>query len=485
MTPRTVHAFRDDALGDHDSVALAAMVVAKEVSPGELAAAAIERAERVEPQLNALVLECFEQASEQADRLPDGAFRGVPTLIKDMSDLTGFPTRWGSDALAQAAPADHDAPEVAQLLAMGMNVLGKTSLPEFGIICSAEYPEDPPTLNPWNLDHTPGGSSSGSAAMVAAGVVPIAHAADGGGSIRIPAAACGLVGMKPSRGRIVEDPAAKVLPVRVTSHGVVTRSVRDSWAYLAAAERDFAPKGLARIGPLGRPVEGSLRIGCVSETSTGAVLDEATRRVQRETVELLESLGHHVEQLGNPISEALADDFILYYGFLTLMIRTGGPKLLDPSFDRSALTPVVRGFGDHCRRNLAKLPGAIRRLRASTGQASRLFIRNDIIITPTVGQVPPKIGHLDTALPYDELLPRVAEWACFTPWNNVTGLPAISLPLGHDDPTNLPVGMMFHAGNGNERLLLKLALQLEQAQPWRSIAATAAAAPATGAADGT
>ena len=469
MTSTTVHAVSDDALGDHDAVALAAMVAAKEVSPGELAAAAVERAQRVEPHLDALVLECFDRALAGADSLPEGAFRGVPTLIKDMSDLTGFPTRWGSAALADAGPADHDAPEVAQLVEMGMNVLGKTSLPEFGIICSAEYPDAAPTRNPWNTDHTPGGSSSGSAALVAAGVVPLAHAADGGGSIRIPAAACGLVGMKPTRGRVVEEATTKLLPVRVTTHGVVTRSVRDSWAYLAEAERLAPPRSLARVGPVGPPLDRKLRIGCVSETSTGAALDTPTRRVQAETVALLESLGHDVEELDNPISASLADDFILYYGFLTLMIRSGGPKLFDPSFDATALTPVVRGFGDHCRSNLAKLPGAIRRLRRSTAEAAQLFIRNDVVITPTVGQLPPEIGHFDTSLAFEELLPRVAEWVCFTPWNNVTGLPAVSLPVGHDEATNLPVGMMFHAGNGQERRLLELALQLEDAQPWRRI----------------
>ena len=160
---------------------------------------------------------------------------------------------------------------------------------------------------------------------------------------------------------------------------------------------------------------------------------QQTGRVQAETVALLESLGHDVEELDNPISPSLADDFILYYGFLTLMIRSGGPKLFDPSFDATALTPVVRGFGDHCRSNLAKLPGAIRRLRRSTDEAAQLFIRNDVVITPTVGQLPPEIGHFDTSLAFDELLPRVAEWVCFTPWNNVTGLPAVSLPVGHDD----------------------------------------------------
>jgi len=469
MPSTRVHAVSDDALGDHDAVDLAALVRSREVSPGELAAAAVARARRVEPALNALVLERFDEAIATAESLPEGPFRGVPTFIKDMSDLTGYPTRWGSDALAGAGPADHDAPEVAQLLAMGTNVLGKTTMPDFGIICSAEYPDGPPTRNPWNTGHTPGGSSSGAAAMVAAGVVPLAHAADGGGSIRIPAAACGLVGLKPTRGRIAEDVTGKVLPVRVTSHGVVTRTVRDSWAYLAAAEQQFRPRSLQPIGPIGAPLSSTLRIGYITDTSNGAAIDAATRRVQDETVALLESLGHQVEHMANPISASLADDFILYYGFLALMIATGGRKLFDPSFDRSALTPVVRGFGDHCRQNLAKLPGAIRRLRRSTAEASALFVRNDVLVTPTVGQVAPLIGHFDTALPYDELLPRVAEWACFTPWNNVTGHPAVSLPMGHDEVTGLPIGMMFHADGGRERLLLELAAQLEQAQPFRRI----------------
>ena len=190
--------------------------------------------------------------------------------------------------------------------------------------------------------------------------------------------------MKPTRGRIVEEATTKLLPVRVTTHGVVTRSVRDSWAYLAEAERLAPPRSLSRVGPLGPPLDRRLRIGCVSETSTGAALDTAMRHVQAETVALLESLGHDVEELDNPISPSLADDFILYYGFLTLMIRSGGPKLFDPSFDATALTPVVRGFGDHCRSNLAELPGAIRRLRPPTRQHS--------CSSATTSSSPPPLG---------------------------------------------------------------------------------------------
>ena len=241
-----VHAFADDALGDHDGVALAELVRTGERSSHELVEAAIARIEAVDAQLHGVQVRDYERA--RTARFDTAALlAGVPTFIKDNTDVAGLPTNHGS-ACFVAKPAKKDSPVTTQYLASGMVVVGKTRLPEFGFNAATEYRFDEPVRNPWNPEHSPGASSGGSGAMVAAGVVPIAHANDGGGSIRIPAACNGLVGLKPSRGRFLDGPQAKSLPLNVVAEGVVTRTVRDTAAYVAAAERYAPAVGMKPIG---------------------------------------------------------------------------------------------------------------------------------------------------------------------------------------------------------------------------------------------
>lgn len=468
MSVRRLHTFNDDALGEHDGVELAQMLRRGEVSAGELIEAAIARAELATP-LSAIVLRSFERArAETRGSKQSGAFAGIPTFIKDQLDIEGLPTRYGSEAHANARPARKTDPVVRQLFDMGLISLGKSTLPEYGMVPSTEFPTAEPTRNPWNLDRTAGGSSGGSAALVSAGVVPIAHTADGGGSTRIPAACCGLVGMKPSRGRLpnsaMQDPF-----VGITTDGVVTRSVRDTALYLAEAERLRPMRSLRPVGLNHRPSTRKLRIGAVVASPFGAVLDEATDRELHASLQLLRDLGHEVEQIEPTISKQFANDFLAFWALLGGLIAVTSRVLKDPSFDRKRLSKFTRGLGEEARKSAFSMPGVVRRLRRSAREAVEVFETLDVVVSPTLGQVAPLLGHLNIEQSYEALSPKLFDWVCFTPWANAAGVPALSLPLGFDDATSLPVGVMFTAAVGEERMLLELGLQLEQARPFRRI----------------
>ena len=463
------HAFTDD-LSRLDAVATAEAVRAKEVTPEEVVAAAIERSKAVTSELNAVAAEDYDRAIAAAKRAPTtGPFAGVPTFIKDGTDVAGLPTRNGSEALANIAPAKATAPIAQQLFDLGTINLGKSRLPEFGFIPSTEFPDGTATHNPWNLDHTPGGSSGGAAAMVAAGVVPLAHAQDGGGSTRIPAACNGLVGLKPTKGRLLPDPHARLLPVKIVFDGVVTRTVRDTAAYYREADLRYRSKKIKPLGDTSRPNARPLRIGTFTATPTGAVLDPATQRVFDETVTLLEELGHHVEPVQLPIDQQFVVDFIRYWSMLVYAVDHAGKLLYDKTFDATRLTPVTQGLAAEFASDWKGIVGTIRRLRASTAAWEVAMGSLDVVLTPTMAQLPPVLGHLSSALPYDVVFPRVIDWIGFPPLANANGAPSISLPLGHDPETNLPVGMMFSGHVGDDGLLLRLALELEAARPFPSL----------------
>lgn len=465
----SAHAFTDD-LSRLDAVATAEAVRAKEVTPEEVVAAAVERVKAVNPDLNAVAAEDYDRALAAARRAgTTGPFAGVPTFIKDGTDVAGLPTRNGTEALANVAAAKHTAPIAQQLFDMGAIGLGKSRLPEFGFIPSTEFPDGTSTHNPWNLDRTPGGSSGGAAALVAAGVVPIAHAQDGGGSTRIPAACNGLVGHKPTRGRLLPDPHGKLLPVKIVFDGVVTRTVRDTAEYYQQADRRYRSKNLKPLGDTSTPIDRSLRVGTFTATPTGAVLDGPTQRVFDETVALLEELGHRVEPVQLPIDEQFVVDFIRYWAMLVYAVDHGGKVLYDKTFDATKLTPVTHGLAAEFASDWKGIAGTIRRLRASTATFEAAMGSLDVILTPTMAHLPPVLGHLSSGLPYDVVFPRVIDWIGFPPLANANGAPAISLPLGHDAESNLPVGMMFSGHWGDDGLLLRLALQLEQARPFPSL----------------
>ncbi|NNE75076.1 MAG: amidase [Acidimicrobiales bacterium] len=467
MPVAPVHAFGADALGDHDATAIAELVATRQLQWAEVADAAIARAEAVEPHLDAIVVDTFAQA--RAARPLAGPFAGVPTFIKDMNDVVGIPTLHGSAALADAGAPTVDDPVVAQLIQLGLVSLGKTTMPEFGLTCSAEPERGVPTRNPWNTGHTAGGSSTGSAALVAAGVVPIAHAADGGGSIRIPAAACGLVGLKPSRGRLILSNTLKAQIVKIATDGVVSRTVRDTARFMSEIEKLYRNPKLPEIGVVDRPLDRPLRIAVLTDTVTGEPIDAPTQRAVDETLELLASLGHQVEPIPLAFDERFSSDFVTYWALAAFAAKKGGKRSFDPAFDPEALTPLTKGLAQHFVRNSWRTPAVLVRLQRSVRRYTEMLDGFDVLLTPTVTRVPPELGHFSLALPFEELFPRVEAWCGFTPLANATGTPAISLPLGHDDEANLPIGMMFGAHAGGERVLLQLALQLEAAQPFRRI----------------
>lgn len=478
--PPIAHTF-DDELARLDATATAEAIAAGDLSATEAAEAAIARANRVEPFINAIASERHDLALADAARpRGTGSLRGVPTYIKDMVDVAGLPTTWGSRALLGGPPAAKTTGIAAQFDDMGMVLLGKSTLPEMGFIPSTEPAHAPPTRNPWNLGHTAGGSSGGAAALVAAGVVPLAHAADGGGSTRIPAASCGLVGLKPTRGRLLPHREEQLLPVAVTVDGVVTRSVRDTARWYAEAEQRYRSRKLPPMGLVTGPSSRRLRIAAVIDLPIDVEVDAPTRAVFNDTVTLLEGLGHTVTEIPAPVDPQFAEDFLAYFELLSFLATSTAKISHGRHVQRHRFTDFTHGLAEGFRRNRKRVIGASRRLRRTTADAAELFRTYDVLVSPVLTTVPPPLGHLSMGLDHDVLLPRVVEWIAFTPLANASGTPALSLPMGSDEATGLPIGMMLGADTGNDALLLQLGFELEAANPWPTLwdAAPGAAAPA-------
>ena len=462
-----VHAFGDDALVEHDAVGLAAEIRAGRVSRREVIDAAIERTRRLDEVLTGLASERFDQARAEAERPHDGFFAGQPTFVKDNSDLAGMPTQQGTRAFL-AHPARRDGDFARMFGLVGTTAIGKTRLSEYGFSASAEFVDEPPVRNPWHTGHTSGASSAGSAAFVAAGAVPMAHANDGGGSIRIPAACNGLVGLKPTRGRVPSDRVHREMPVRIVHDGVVTRSVRDTAAFVREAERVYRDLELPPVGDVTGPGRGRLRVGLVLDSIGDRETDEETTRTVLETARLLEKLGHHVEEVDAPVPEVFADDFLNYWSTLALYLTATGRRTFNRTFDRRRHDNLTQGLARHAVRNSWRLPLSIARLRLSA-KVSKVFYRDhDVVLTPTVAKVTPELGWLNPRQSYETVMGRLLEWVAFTPLQNATGDPAISLPMGMSE-RGLPIGVQLAAGQGHDRRLLELAYELEEAKPFPRI----------------
>jgi amidase len=463
---RHVHAFGDDALGDLDTIGLVDAIQSGRVGRAEVVEAAIARTEAVNAAVNGLAYRTFDRARAEASAPSKGGFlSGVPTFVKDNVDVAGLPTMRGSDAWTPR-PADADSDFARLYLATGMTPLGKTQMSEFGFSASAEHPRIGPVRNPWNTDHTAGASSSGSGAFVAAGAVPIAHANDGGGSIRIPASCNGLVGLKPSRGRLPLDKEVSQMPIRLVANGVLTRSVRDTAAFYREAEHIWRPPKLPPIGDVTGPGKQRLRIAVITRSLVRECSAEV-RELTLKTAGLLEELGHRVDHVEKPpVPSSFADDFLLYWGLLALgqiqMSRRAA------GFDRTRLDNLTLGLDRLARRNLHRLPLAIMRLRGAQRHTARFARTYDVVLTPTLADETPPIGYLDPTADYQQIIDRLEDWVAFTPLQNVTGEPAISLPLA-ESTNGLPVGMMLSAAVGAEARLLELAYELEEARPWARI----------------
>ncbi|MGW5224089.1 amidase [Nocardia niigatensis] len=459
-----VHAFGDDALGEHDGVAIAALIRSGELSAAEVAKAARERVALVNPVLNAVVVEA-DTPLVSPDR--EALLYGVPTFVKDNTDVAGLPTQHGSAAW-RARPAKAHGPFTKQFLSTGVTVLGKSTLPEFGLNATTEFVAAEPTRNPWDTEFSSGASSGGSAALVAAGAVPIAHGNDGGGSIRIPAACCGLVGLKPTRGRHLDGPQARSMPINLVSEGVLTRTVRDTATYFAAAERFWRNPALPPVGLVEGPARRRLRIGVLSDPITGATLDPQIRAVLDDTIALLEGLGHQVRPIAYPVDLRFAEDFAAYWAMLAFLAGLTGKLSFGRSFDASRLDPFTRGLAARFRGSALRSPAVLYRLSRTRHAYAAAFRDIEIVLSPVLASLTPRLGYLSPDQPFDEVFARLLAYVNYTPFANVTGAPALSLPLGASD-SGLPIGVMFSAAHGDERTLLELGFALESARPFPGI----------------
>ncbi len=463
-----VHAFGDDALGDLDAVGLVEALHAGKVSVREVVDASIARVQQVDPQLKAMAFTAYDRARAETRDPRGGYFAGVPTLVKDNVDVAGMPTMHGADSWV-GRPAKRDGDFARMFLATGLIPLGKSQLSEYGYSAAAEHPRLGAVRTPWNTDHIAGASSAGSAALVAAGAVPVAHANDGGGSIRIPASVNGLVGLKPTRDRLAQDKMMRDQPIRIVSDGIVSRSVRDTAAFFREAEKVYRSLALPPVGDITRPGRKRLRIG-VHTSGVGRGADPDVTDLTMKTARLLEEMGHTVVEADAPVSETFPEDFLLYWAMTAMFLIRTGRRAHGRTFDKSRHDNLTLGLAAHAQRNLHRIPGAIRRLKRVPGAAEAYYQRYDVALTPTLAHETPRVGHLDPTQDYETLMDRLLEWVTFTPFQNVSGDPAISLPLAATSG-GLPMGMMFAAGAGREALLLELAFELEEAAPFAKITA--------------
>jgi amidase len=439
-----------------------------EISSVELVRLCLERIERLDPQLNAFVTVRPEEALADA-RAADAAggnapFRGVPIAVKDLTATAGIRTTYSSRAYADYVP-DFDTAVVRRIREAGFVILGKTNTPEFGTTAFTESELNGATRNPWNPELTPGGSSGGAAAAVAAGLVPLAHGSDGGGSIRIPASCCGVFGLKPSRGRVSAAPFTSL--EGLSTSGPISRSVEDAAALLdvlagyepgdpwwaPAPERPFAEELRTPPGPL--------RIAVTSAPPVEAPVDPECVAALTSTAALLTELGHDIVEATPPWTEPdLSSTFVAVWQV--------GPAL-HPIDDLSLMTPLNRGLVESARASsAADYARAVVRLQAIARRTVAFWKEFDLVLTPTLALPPVPIGwqeQVESEDPIEQLF-RNTVFAPFTAIANVTGLPAVSLPL-HWSAEGLPIGVQAIGPPAGDALLLRLAAQVEEARPWR------------------
>jgi len=462
---------------NYDALGLAELVRNKDVSPIELAECALDAISVVNPTINAVVGKVPDWPKAWERNPKDGPFYGVPFLVKDIGlQVEGLPCEMGSRLLEGAPPAPQDSHLMTRFRAAGLNTLGRTNIPEMAFNVTTEPVMYGPTRNPWNLDLSAGGSSGGAGAAVSAGIVPMAHATDGGGSIRIPAAHCGLVGLKPTRGR---TPVGPELAAPLHGLGVqfaLTRSVRDTAALLDAVQGAgsgdpfaIAPPSAPYRTALGRPPR-RLRIAFSSDGGRHARVDAECSKAVQSTARLCESLGHVVEEARPEYDEAMfhASNKILWNSSLAsgclalaaLLGREPSPANLE--------TCIWKCFQEGTGYTALDLERALFLMNSVCRQVAPFFTRYDLLLTPVMAAPPQLLGTLnsdDAKLDADAFYHSIFSHAPFTALYNMTGQPAISLPLA-TTASGLPLGMQFVASMGDEATLLQLAAQLEAAVPW-------------------
>jgi amidase len=446
-----------------DAIGLAQRIRSGDISAREAVLAALERAEAAQATLNYAILIDRPRAISALPK--DERQAVIPTFIKDLNDYKGWPTRNGSRAFENAPAAATNEAFVEAFTSMNLAVLGKTATPEFGLMCVTEPLSHGATRNPWNPDFSPGGSSGGSAAAVAAGVVPIAHANDGGGSIRIPAALTGLFGFKPSRGRLAGQKKADD-PGEIAVDHVLTRSVRDAALTMASLQSGEAEGLGAALPRLAGPIGERLRIGVVTATADGTVPDQEVMAGIARTRTLLTGLGHVVSDTKMPFNQAdFGRDFLSFWsfsaaqavGFVSKAMGPEGAARLEPltlhlARQGSALTSA----------DVQALMGRFMRYRAAY---DAMFRDIDVLLTPVLTRHAVPIGTLSHSRPPADVVADMMRLVAYTPVQNAMGAAAMSVPI-MQATNGLPLGMHFAGRRGDDARLLDLAFQLEAAAPW-------------------
>jgi amidase len=459
-----------------DATALAAAIRARKLSPLEAVNAAIARAQAVEPKLNILSEELYERARKHALAVDIAVpFGGVPMLIKDEADIAGTAKHFGSKLDKMMPPAAVNDPLVDLMEKSGFNIFGRSTMPEFGILPTTETLAYGITRNPWNLDHVPGGSSGGAAAAVASGVIPVAHGSDGAGSLRIPASNCGLVGLKPSRGRIVGDrpfiDGKRNVGSFLGESFCLSRTVRDTANMLALVEIKGAQAPYQPLRTVTGPPKKRLRIGYIMNGLGGHVPSPEVQESITKTLGLLRSQRHEVSELQWPFpGEAFVEDFTLIY-----TARAREAKKMLPA--GAEIPPaVLRGLVEPASFSMSMMSdeitdeaseAAYARIEGYSKAYFSLFDKIDILVTPVLLKPPVKIGEINGSLPVSVLMQRLNHYGDYTMLQNASGGPAISLPM-HWTKDGLPVGVQFAGRLGADYDLLELAFELEAVRPWAS-----------------
>lgn len=449
------------AIGRLDAHDQAALVRKGELDAAALTEAALLRIEALDPTLRAASHYAPEPVRARAARLPEsGAMRGVPWMPKDSLDYPGMPTRSCSRSRSGALAAS-GYPYVERLDAAGLVAVGKTSMPEFGLLGSTEPLAGPVTVNPWSAKHSPGGSSGGAGAAVAAGLVPLAQGSDGGGSIRLPAACCGIVGLKPGRDSTVRVRSRHNVEDLLVGDSLMSRSVRDTAWGFAAVHLD--PQRAMVTGPSAR----RLRIGVIEHGLRGAAPDADVAQAIRRSADLCASLGHGVEKVDWPIDGAAFlrsfEDLWTHLGadcVDAVRAVSGGRRLED------LIEPWTLALGRRAETlPFGVLEAAYRQLANLPAQLAQFHTQYDVVLSPVTSTPAPLLGAYGPSVPAEELMETMFAWIPYTPLQNMAGTPAISLPL-FTAANGLPVGSMFAADRGQEDTLLALAYELEAALPW-------------------
>ena len=455
----------------------AELIRAGEVSARELVEESLRAIEALNDELNAFVTLAADRALAEADAIEQGDARplaGVPIAIKDLLAWTeGIRTTNGMAAMGDWVPPQ-DSATVRKLRAAGAIVVGKTNTPELGIPPVTEPHRFGPSRNPYDTSRTPGGSSGGSGAAVASGMVSLAHGNDGGGSIRIPASCCGLVGLKPSRGRVSWSPQWTEGALGFPTDGCLSRTVRDTALALdliagyEPGDSFLVPAPSTSFADAAERDPGRLRIGFTLETPNGAPVHPECQQATTDAVELLQGLGHEVEEASFPRDDDYVENFLkVWVGEIGEELHTCEMWLGEP-LDRSKLEPMTAQMAELAdAQSGTDLLIAMDALRRASRILLAYWTDHDVLITPTLAKPPIEVGALDPAEgePPIQALVNAADWVPFTPISNVTGQPAMSLPL-HQTADGLPVGVQFVGPPAGEELLLSLAAQLEEARPW-------------------